>query len=66
MVLMGVNHYMRRANFFRDLNAVQLTECFQFVQRLQNVSFMIPHFQAYKLLYAYTLVEYGFVEESQK
>lgn len=66
MVLIGANHMACRTSFFRDVDALQLTETFQFVHRLQNSSFMVPHFQPYKLVYAYILAEHGLVEESQK
>ena len=66
VVLLGADHRKHSKTFATNVDAIQATECFEYIQRLQNSQFLLPHFQAYKIIYAYILLDYGFTDEAYK
>ena len=66
MTLVGAQHFAYPRTFFRDWSAIQMTEVFEHAKQMQDSQFLLPHFQAYKLWYAFALADFGFVEEARK
>ena len=66
VTLLGVDHVAYPSTFYRDVFAFHLTEAFEFAQRLQASDFLIPHFQAYRLLHARLLCDFGLMKEAQR
>ena len=67
MVLIGADHRQNPNELGLDLDAVLLTEVYEFGLSLaaQSGSYIIPHLQNYKLTHAYQLAEYGQRTEAQ-
>ncbi|KAJ3024727.1 UNVERIFIED_CONTAM: hypothetical protein HDU68_007829 [Siphonaria sp. JEL0065] len=66
-VLLGANHVFNPSRYFKDFDALQLTELFEFAQSLINNAGLtggIPHLQSHKLVYAHYLAEIGHIAES--
>ncbi|XP_028667339.2 protein transport protein Sec16B isoform X2 [Erpetoichthys calabaricus] len=63
MVLLGSNHNLPFLKF-ATTSAIQLTEVFEYCQRLGNPSFSISAFQVYKFLYACRLLDYGLASQA--
>jgi len=63
-VLLGTDHHKNR-QFYKDLNAFQMTEFLEYMYYManKNISTM-PHFQAYKLIYANWLADIGLVTKA--
>ncbi|MBN3289693.1 SC16B protein, partial [Polypterus senegalus] len=63
MVLLGSNHNLPFLKF-ATTSAIQLTEVFEYCQRLGNPSFSISAFQVYKFVYACRLLDYGLASQA--
>ncbi|KAJ3300223.1 hypothetical protein HK104_003137 [Borealophlyctis nickersoniae] len=68
-VLIGVNHMAHPNTFYRSPRAIQATEIFEYGQTLVSgigLSNCLPHFQAYKLVYAWYLADLGYTDIATK
>ncbi|KAF2128715.1 hypothetical protein P153DRAFT_367072 [Dothidotthia symphoricarpi CBS 119687] len=67
IVLVGANHHQNPLELGVDLDAVLLTEVYEFALSLSahGSSPAIPHLQVYKLAHAHQLAEYGYRAEAQ-
>lgn len=66
LALLGVSHSTNPFHYFRNLQAILLSEVYEYLLRLQNSSLVLAHMQSFKLYFALLLTDYGFVDESQK
>lgn len=64
-VLLNCSHIQYPLTYWKDVHSLRMTESYEYMQRLQNLQFILPHFQAYKLVHAITLNDYGLVEEAR-
>lgn len=64
VVLLGHNHLVHGPTL--NVEAIQLTEIYEYTQRLQVSDYLLPHFQIYRLLFGRQLCDWGLVEEAQK
>lgn len=55
--------YRDAFNAFATNEAIQCTEVYEYTKKLSQPTFVLPHFQQYKFLYATRLFENGFSEE---
>ncbi|OUM69093.1 hypothetical protein PIROE2DRAFT_2978 [Piromyces sp. E2] len=63
-VLLGIDHHKNR-KFYKDLNAFQITEFLEYMYYMSNKNMStMPHFQAYKLIYANWLADIGLVTKA--
>src|SRR5438128_2506690 len=66
MSLISIDRFRQHSTFFHDCNAIRLTEIYEFARLLQsNSEGCLPLLQAYKQLYAWWLVDYGYVNEAR-
>ena len=68
IVLLGADHRNHPKEFFRDEDAVLLTEVYEFASSIlasNSRSALMPHLQAYKLQHVKSLTEAGFKTEAQ-
>ncbi|KAK8169511.1 Sec23-binding domain of Sec16-domain-containing protein [Phyllosticta citrichinensis] len=67
VVLLGADHINQRFELGRDIEPILLTEIFEFAVTLSAPAAppAIPHLQAFKLIHALALAEYGHKYESQ-
>ncbi|XP_067662358.1 protein transport protein Sec16A-like isoform X2 [Haliotis asinina] len=63
IVLVGSSHNCCWEEFATN-EAIQCTEIYEYAQSLGNQTFLLPHFQVYKFLYASRLAEFGFLQEA--
>ncbi|KAK6194900.1 hypothetical protein SNE40_000435 [Patella caerulea] len=63
IVLIGSSHNLSLKEFATN-QAIQCTEIYEYAQSLGNASFVLPHLQVFKFLYACRLAEYGFSQEA--
>ncbi|XP_071097242.1 protein transport protein Sec16A-like isoform X2 [Haliotis cracherodii] len=63
IVLVGSSHNWTWEEFATN-EAIQCTEIYEYAQSLGNQTFLLPHFQVYKFLYASRLAEFGFLQEA--
>jgi len=67
-VLLGADHKSQTAGLGSDLDAIMLTEVYEYALSLAptpGTSPIIPHLQAFKLIHAYELAEHGSRSEAQ-
>jgi len=63
-VLLGADHHKNK-NFYKNLNAFQNTEFLEYMYYMANKNMStMPHFQAYKLVYANWLADIGLVNKA--
>jgi hypothetical protein len=63
MVLLGADH--QKSNYAKHTEALRMTEVLEFALSLRNNGNNnggFPHLQAYKLAYAWTLLDHGHVQ----
>ncbi|KAK8247999.1 Sec23-binding domain of Sec16-domain-containing protein [Phyllosticta capitalensis] len=67
VVLLGADHVNQRFELGRDIEPILLTEIFEYAVTLSAPAAppAIPHLQAFKLIHALALAEYGFKTEAQ-
>ncbi|KAK7607852.1 Sec23-binding domain of Sec16-domain-containing protein [Phyllosticta paracitricarpa] len=67
VVLLGADHINQRFELGRDIEPILLTEIFEFAVTLSAPAAppAIPHLQAFKLIHALALAEYGCKNEAQ-
>uniref|UniRef100_A0A093XUX8 Protein transport protein sec16 n=1 Tax=Talaromyces marneffei PM1 TaxID=1077442 RepID=A0A093XUX8_TALMA len=68
IVLLGVDHLRFPTTFFRDEDAIALTEVYEFATCVLagNTAAVLPYLQAYKLQHAYILADKGFKSEAMQ
>ncbi|KAI8809261.1 Sec23-binding domain of Sec16-domain-containing protein, partial [Cladochytrium replicatum] len=69
LILLTADHVAAPYIFFKDIKSVQLTELYEASQTLVSgigLANGLPHFQAYKLLYAMLLADIGYHEQAAK
>ncbi|KAI9824777.1 MAG: vesicle coat component [Thelocarpon impressellum] len=69
IALVGVNHLQRPFDYSRDLEAILLSEVYEFGLSLASsipVNAVVPHLQAYKLHYAMVLADHGLRSNAQQ
>ena len=67
MSLLSVDYLHQQSTFFHNCDAIRLTEIYEFARSLQGDSDgCLPFLQAYKLLYAWWLIDYGHVNEAKR
>ncbi|KAI8812574.1 Sec23-binding domain of Sec16-domain-containing protein [Cladochytrium replicatum] len=69
LILLDADHVAAPYFFFKDVKAVQLTELYEASQTLisgMGLANGLPHFQAYKMLYAMLLADVGYYEQAAK
>ncbi|KAJ9641769.1 vesicle coat component [Coniosporium tulheliwenetii] len=66
MVLIGADHVHQPFDFSRGMEAILLTEVYEFTLVLSSAAPAIPHLQAYKLHHATVLASYGYRNEAQQ
>ncbi|KAH8695118.1 putative COPII vesicle coat protein Sec16 [Talaromyces proteolyticus] len=68
IVLLGTDHHRFPATFFRDEDAIALTEVYEFATSVLagNPSAILPHLQPFKLQHAYILAENGSRNDAQQ
>ncbi|GAB7340737.1 hypothetical protein MBLNU457_7116t1 [Dothideomycetes sp. NU457] len=67
-VLLGADHKSQATGLGSDLDAIMLTEVYEYALSLApapGTSPIIPHLQAFKLIHAYELAEHGLRSEAQ-
>ena len=68
IALLGVNHSLNAVDQVQNLEAILLSEVYEFGLSLSTsspVSAVVPHLQAHKLHHAMVLAEYGYRTEAQ-
>ncbi|ESO98713.1 hypothetical protein LOTGIDRAFT_231137 [Lottia gigantea] len=63
IVLIGSSHNLSLDEFATN-EAIQCTEIYEYAMSLGNTSFVLPHLQVFKFIYACRLAEYGLSEET--
>lgn len=63
LVLLGANHN-REFNQFATNEAIHMTEVYEYARTLNEVSFVLPEFQAFKYLIATRLADRGLLENA--
>lgn len=69
VVLLGADHLQQPFDFTRNLDAILLTEVYDFACTVLASSATVnasPHLQAYRLYHAFLLAEYGYRSEAQQ
>ncbi len=66
LVLLGADHINQPLDFSRNMEAILLTEVFEFALFLSSSAAAVPHLQAYKLHHATILASYGYRNEAQQ
>ncbi|KAL9064508.1 MAG: hypothetical protein Q9157_007806, partial [Trypethelium eluteriae] len=64
--LLGADHIHRGQDFAQDIDAILLTEVYEFALSLAGQSAAIPHLQAFKFRHASLLAENGHRNEAQQ
>ncbi|CAG8482485.1 1997_t:CDS:10 [Paraglomus occultum] len=67
MSLLSGDYLHQQSTFFQNGDAIRLTEIYEFARSLQSDNDgCLPFLQAYKLLYAWWLIDYGHVDEARR